>query len=71
MTGGYTIRTRQRVAFSLIWIAMLAVGYLVGWIHGAAQYQRSAVWFMAGIVVTALFVGGLFAIESKKAEIDK
>lgn len=48
---------------------MLAAGYLVGWIHGAGQYERSAVWFMAGIVVTALFALALVAIEHKRTEV--
>jgi hypothetical protein len=62
------VGVRQRIGFSIVWIAMLATGYVVGWIHGASQYERSAVWFMAGIVVTSLFVMGMVGIDRVTAQ---
>lgn len=55
----------EKIVPAVLSTAMLAAGYVVGWIHGAGQYQRSAVWFAAGIVVTALFALALVAIQRR------
>lgn len=53
---------KRGMAFSLGSVGMLAGGYVVGFLHGASAYERSAPMFMAGIAVSAMFVLALVAI---------
>lgn len=61
---------KRGMAFSLGSMGMLAGGYLVGFLHGASAYERSAPMFMGGVALTALFVVALVAIGRSRTQED-